>query len=108
MCGHYGVCLQLMSQCSFAVADCVMTIVGGSMLIQSVRNCHANQAVPFAVTVAATFFSSNLAFGAALGTLSCILYALFAAKSEGMEKVKKSSWILATAMLVMLVSSIIA
>ena len=77
MYGHYGETLQALSQCSFAVADAVMVIVGLSMAVRAIgiRWDDAAQAAPFAVTAAAAFFLSSLTAGVAAGSLAWLLTA---------------------------------
>ena len=86
--GHYGTVMQLMSETGFVVADCVMALVGvsmmGSCLNQNWKKL--TEAAPFAVTVAGTFLLSNLAAGAALGTVTYVLVTLTAKKEEGDER----------------------
>lgn len=76
--GHYGAVMQLLSECSFAVADAVMVILGLSMVARALRLdwSDAMEAVPFAVTAAAAFFLSNLACGAAAGEIAYLLLCL--------------------------------
>lgn len=73
--GHYGAVLQLLCECSFAVADTVMVIVGLSMITRAARLDWTNtmESIPFTVTVAAAFFLSNLACGAAAGIVAYLL-----------------------------------
>ena len=73
--GHYGYCMQLMCETSFAVADAVMMMVGLSMAVKSFTiDVHdVKQAAPFITTVAATFLFSNLACGVAAGTVAHVL-----------------------------------
>ncbi len=73
--GHYGTVMQLLSECSFAVADAVMVIVGLSMIARAARLewTDTMESIPFAVTVAAAFFFSNLACGAAAGIVAYLL-----------------------------------
>lgn len=73
--GHYGAVLQLLCECSFAVADAVMVMVGLSMIARAARLDWTNtmESIPFTVTVAAAFFLSNLACGAAAGIVAYLL-----------------------------------
>ena len=84
MYGHYGATLQLLSQCSFSVADAVMMCVGLSM---AARACAIDvsdvaEAAPFVVTVAATVLLTNIAAGAAAGTVAYVLVNLQAPRSR--------------------------
>lgn len=78
MYGHYGETLQALTECSFAVADAVMVITGLSMVVKSTDiDWHdALQSVPLVVCGVGTLFLSNLAYGAALGTVSYLLLAM--------------------------------
>lgn len=75
MYGHYGTVMQLLCECSFAVADAVMVILGLSMAARAMRInwTDAMEAVSFMTTVAATFFLSNLACGVAAGAIAYVL-----------------------------------
>ena len=73
MYGHYGAVLDILRRCSFAVADMVMVIVGVSMVAKSIQGADKSSASVFSVTVAASFFLSNLAGGVAAGILAWVL-----------------------------------
>ncbi len=78
MYGHYGTVMQLLTECSFGVADAVMVILGLSMIKHSIGIEGKDYAeyVPFIVTIAGTFFLSSLAYGVALGTVAFIIIQL--------------------------------
>lgn len=75
MYGHYGETLQAITECSFAVADAVMVIVGLSMAARSmeINWRDATQAVPFCACVVGTLFLSSLVCGAVVGTAAYLL-----------------------------------
>lgn len=81
--GHNGTVLQLLSETGFVVADIVMVIIGVTMAIESLEIDWKKtiEAAPFIMTVAGTIFLSNLAYGAALGTITYVLI-MFTAKKE--------------------------
>lgn len=83
--GHYGTVMQLMSETGFVVADAMMAIIGVSMAASCMEKGwdSFSDAASFAVTVAGTFFLSNLAAGAALGTAAYTLVILTEKKKEG-------------------------
>lgn len=83
--GHYGTVMQLMCETGFVVADIVMVLVGLSMAASCMDLNWKNltEAAPFGMTVIGTFLLSNLAAGAALGTIAYVLMALLAKKTEG-------------------------
>ena len=72
MVGHYGFVMQLLCQCGFSVADVVMALVGLNMALRSfdVDWRKFSVSAAFIATVAGTLFSSNIAMGAACGTLA--------------------------------------
>lgn len=99
MYGHYGAVLDILRRCSFAVADMVMVIVGVSMVAKSIQGADKSSASVFSVTVAASFFLSNLAGGAAAGILAWVL------TSAKEEKKDSGGWLgclLVTALSVLL------
>lgn len=77
MYGHYGVVLQVLIECSFAVVDAIMVIVGISMAMRTLHwePMDETQAVAFAATVAGSFFLSSLVAGTAIGFISWLLMA---------------------------------
>lgn len=87
MYGHYGAVLDILRRCSFAVADMVMVIVGVSMVAKSIQGADKSSASVFSVTVAASFFLSNLAGGVAAGILAWVL------TSAKEEKKDSGSWL---------------
>lgn len=103
MCGHYGECLQLMSQSGFAVADTVMMLAGLSMAVHSCRNAQLEpeQLVPFVATIAAAFLLSSLSCGVAVGILAWVLTQQ-GSKTRG-KKLGLSGWLSAAVMLAYLV-----
>lgn len=82
--GHYGTVMQLMAETGFVVADIMMVVIGLSMAAgcMDINWKSIEETAPFAVTVAGTFLLSNLAAGAALGTVSYVLVTLTARKAE--------------------------
>ena len=83
--GHYGTVMQLMAETGFVVADIVMVLVGVSMIAGSMypELKKFTETAPFMTTVAGTFLLSNLAAGAALGTVCYVITALAEKKEEG-------------------------
>lgn len=81
--GHYGTVMQLMAETGFVVADIVMVLVGLSMIEGSMdlERKKFTDTAPFITTVAGTFLFSNLAVGAAVGTV-CYVICMFTAKGE--------------------------
>ena len=77
--GHYGVVLQMLTDCSFIVADAVMAILGLSMVMTSVQGGfdRADDRVVFAATVLAALATSSIAIGAAIGIIAHLLCSLF-------------------------------
>ncbi len=77
--GHYGVVLQLLTDCSFIVADAVMAILGLHMVMTSVQGGfdRADDRVVFAATVLAALATSSIALGAAVGVIAHLLCSLF-------------------------------
>lgn len=73
--GHYGKVLQLLTMCSFSVADAVMMVCGFMMLGRSVEAGIAGsvERAPFVATIAATLLLSNLACGVACGMIAHVL-----------------------------------
>lgn len=86
--GHYGTVMQLMCETGFVVADIVMVLIGLSMAASCMDLDWKNvtESAPFGMTVAGTFLLSNLAAGAALGTVVYVLTALLAKKAEGEKR----------------------
>lgn len=82
--GHYGTVMQLMAETGFVVADIMMVLVGLSMAAgcMDISWKSIEETAPFAMTVAGTFLLSNLAAGAALGTIVYVLVTLTARKNE--------------------------
>ena len=83
--GHYGTVMQLMAETGFVVADIVMVLVGVSMIAGSMypELKKFTETAPFMTTVAGTLLLSNLAAGAALGTVCYVITALAEKKEEG-------------------------
>lgn len=75
MVGHYGFVLQLLTECSFAVADAVMVLVGLNMAVGSLSLEWRKFSVAsaFLGTVAGTVFTGNLALGVACGTFAYVV-----------------------------------
>ena len=82
--GHYGVVLQLLSDCSFIVVDAVMALVGLSMAMQSVKGGfeRTGDLAVFAAVVAGSLLTSNLAMGAALGMAAHLIANLLDSERE--------------------------
>lgn len=83
MYGHYGNVLQLLTQCSFSVADVVMMVVGISMATRSldVNWKSLSETSAFGVTVAGALLTSNFAFGVAAGVIAFLLTRLLPKRS---------------------------
>ncbi len=77
--GHYGVVLQMLTDCSFIVADAVMAILGLHMVMTSVQGGfdRADDRIVFAATVLAALATSSIAIGAAIGIIAHLLCSLF-------------------------------
>ena len=75
MYGHYGKVLQLLTMCSFSVADAVMMVCGLAMAARALEKGLTGSAerAPFIATVAGTLFLSNLALGVACGVIAHVL-----------------------------------
>ena len=84
MYGHYGTVLQLLSECSFGVANAVMAILGLSMIKHSMDINWSSSSVfaPFIITIAGTFFLSNIAYGVAIGTIAYVLIGLLQSRKS--------------------------
>ena len=70
--GHYGTSMQLFTESGFIVADGVMAVAGLIMIASACREGLGDlkTAAPFLATVAAAFFLSSLALGAAIGIIA--------------------------------------
>lgn len=88
--GHYGVVLQLLTNCSFAFADTIMVMVGLSMVKNSLDIDWKDfrEFAPWIVTIAGTFFLSNVAWGLALGVVAYTLIQVVSAPAPGMKKLE--------------------
>jgi xanthine/uracil/vitamin C permease (AzgA family) len=86
--GHYGTVLQMFSQTAFVVADAVMVLIGLSMIAGCLNIDWKDFtiAAPFAATVAGTILLSNLACGAALGSIVYVIAKVTEKKNEESEK----------------------
>jgi len=87
--GHYGTVMQLMSESGMAVADAVMVFVGLAMIAESFRQLDLKQLgelAPAMATVLGAFASSNLAAGAAIGTIAFTLANLLPEKRRAAEE----------------------
>ncbi len=75
MYGHYGKVMQLLTMCSFSVADIVMVICGLMMFGRAVEKGVQGsvERAPFVATIAGTFLLSNLACGVACGMIAHVL-----------------------------------
>ncbi|HWT76754.1 MAG TPA: hypothetical protein VN258_18805 [Mobilitalea sp.] len=78
MYGHYGTVMQLLTECSFGIVDAILVILGLSMIKHSMDIDWKNYSeyAPFAVTIAGTFFLSNIAYGVAIGTIAFMIIRL--------------------------------
>ncbi len=76
--------MQLMAETGFVVADIVMVLVGVSMIAGSMypELKKFTETAPFMTTVAGTLLLSNLAAGAALGTVCYVITALAEQKEK--------------------------
>ena len=88
--GHYGVVLQLLTNCSFAFADTIMAMVGLSMVKNSLDIDWKDFRgfAPWIATIAGTFFLSNVAWGIALGVVAYTLIQVVGAPAAGMKKLE--------------------
>ena len=86
--GHHGKVLQLLTECSFGIADAVMVIVGLSMVKHSmdIDWKNSSSSVSLVATIAGTFFLSNVAYGVALGCVAYTLLEVLKAPAEGRTK----------------------
>lgn len=86
--GHHGKVLQLVTECSFGIADAVMGIVGLSMVKHSMDIDWKNRSssVSLVATIAGTFFLSNAVYGVALGCMAQTLLEVLKAPAEGRTK----------------------
>lgn len=73
--GHYGVVLQMLTDCSFIVVDAVMALVGLAMAMSAVKDGfeRTDDMAVFGVTVVSAVMTSNLAMGVALGMAAHLL-----------------------------------
>lgn len=78
MYGHYGKVLQLLTYCSFSVADVVMMLVGLFMAARSLEKgvSGTTETAPYLATIAGTLLLSNLACGVACGMVAHVLVQL--------------------------------
>lgn len=117
MYGHYGKVLQLLTMCSFSVADIVMMICGLMMAGRAIEEGISGtvERAPFIATIAGTFFLSNLALGVACGMVAHVLANLApSAVKKGQPKVSliervggTDKLVLACVLLVVLVAAIL-
>ncbi len=73
--GHYGVVLQLLTDCSFIVVDAVMAVVGLVMVMNAVKGGfeRTDDLAVFAITAVGAVMTSNVAIGVALGMIAHVL-----------------------------------
>lgn len=85
--GHYGKTLQLISECSFTLADIVMVVVGLSMIKNSLGiEKDFKSFVPFIATIAGTVLLNNIAFGVGIGCIAYSVIGLLLKPQEGQKK----------------------
>jgi adenine/guanine/hypoxanthine permease len=103
--GHYGVVLQLLTDCSFIVVDAVMAVVGLAMVMNAVKGGfeRTDDLAVFAITAVGAVMTSNVAIGIALGTIAHVLTNLFDREERKLSVGNVAAAVVAVAVLVVLI-----
>lgn len=108
--GHAGFVFPNVIYAAFQIADAVMLVLGLRMLsgIRDLTEMRAGEGIPYAVTIAMTVFTQNIAYGVAAGCVSAVFMALAGLNRKEIRAVPAAGYVMSVLSIVLLALSLVA